>query len=405
MPTAASPHPLVAALTPSARRLPESGIVKVFNYGRSREGLVPLWAGEGDMPTPAFIADAAAEALAAGETFYTYQRGIPQLREALAQYFSRLYGRPMGVDEFFVTGGGMQAIQMAVQLVVGDGDEVVVPSPAWPNFEGAITARGASVRYVPMELRDSGWTLDLDRLFAACGPKTRALFINSPSNPTGWTASAADLKAILAFARQRGLWIIVDEIYGRFYFDTADGGSAAGGLAPSFQTIREADDRILFVQTFSKMWAMTGWRMGWLQAPPALGQAIENLIQYNTSGVAPFMQRAGVVALSSVEGEAFAQIQIARAAEGRKMLTDALKPFNSVRFAPPAGAFYQFFAIEGLSDSTEAALRLVDEANIGLAPGAAFGPGGEGHFRICFLRSSAGLATAMQRLTGWLERR
>ena len=394
---------LIAGLTPSARRLPESGIVKVFNYGRTREGLVPLWAGEGDMPTPAFISNAATAALAAGETFYTYQRGIPPLREALADYFSRQYGRAMSAEEFFVTGGGMQAIQTAVQLVVGDGDDVVVPSPAWPNFEGAITARGGRVSYVPMELRENGWTLDLDRLFDACGPKTRALFINSPSNPTGWTASEQELRAILDFARSRGIWIIADEIYGRFYF--GEGAADGGGRAPSFQTMREADDRILFVQTFSKMWAMTGWRLGWLQAPAQLGQVIENLVQYNTSGVAPFLQRAGVVALGSGEGEAFARGQIARAAEGRKILAEALRPYNSVRFAPPAGAFYQFFAIDGLADSTEAALRLVDEANIGLAPGAAFGPGGEGHFRICFLRSGASLQTAMERLTAWFNRR
>lgn len=389
---------LAAELTPSARRLPESGIVKVFNYGRTREGLVPLWAGEGDTPTPDFICAAASRALAAGETFYTYQRGIPPLREALAGYYSRLYARPMSAEEFFVTGGGMQAIQMAAQLVVGDGDEVVVPSPAWPNFEGAVIARGGHVRNVPMRLAAQGWTLDLDALFAACGPKTRALFINSPSNPTGWTASIDELKAILSFARSRGIWIIADEIYGRFYF-----AGAAGELAPSFQTLREPDDRILFVQTFSKNWAMTGWRMGWLQAPPALGQTIENLIQYNTSGVAPFMQRAGVAAIE--EGEAFAQSQIARASEGRRILSAALSPFNSVRFAPPAGAFYQLFAIDGLTDSTQAALQLVDEANIGLAPGAAFGPGGEGHFRICFLRSPAGLTTAMERLSGWLRKR
>ena len=392
------PDRLLTGLTPSARRLPESGIVKVFNYGRTREGLVPLWAGEGDTPTPAFICDAASRALAAGETFYTYQRGIPPLREALARYFSRLYGRELSAEEFFVTGGGMQAIQMAVQLVVGDGDEVVVPSPAWPNFEGATVARGGRVRHVPMQLGPRGWTLDLDALFSACGPRTRVIFVNSPSNPTGWTATADELAAILAFARDRGLWIIADEIYGRFHF-----AGKPGELAASFQTIRQADDRILFVQTFSKNWAMTGWRMGWLQAPPALGQAIENLIQYNTSGVAPFMQRAGVAAIE--QGGAFAQSQIARAAEGRRLLSEALAPFNSVRFAPPAGAFYQFFAIDGLADSTAAALRLVDEANIGLAPGAAFGPGGEGHFRICFLRSAEGLTIAMERLGNWLRKR
>ena len=386
---------LIAHLTPSARAVPESGIVAVFNYGRTREGLIALWAGEGDTPTPEPIRAAAKAALDAGQTFYTYQRGIPPLREAIAAYMSRLYGRPMPAEEFFVTCGGMQAIQMAVQLIVGPGDEVVVPAPAWPNFAGGTLSHGGSPRFVPMQFGAKGWTLDLDRLFDACTPRTRALFINTPSNPTGWTATADELRAILGFARQRGLWIIADEIYGRFHYD--------GGLAPSFQTLREPGDRILFVQTFSKMWAMTGWRMGWLQAPAALGQAVENLIQYNTSGVASFLQPAGAFALN--EGEAIGREQIARATEGRRIVCSALEPFENVRFTWPAGAFYVLFGIEGETSSLETAMRLVDEANIGLAPGSAFGPEGEGFFRICYLRSPEGLQEAMARLTAWLGKR
>ena len=272
----------------------------------TREGLIPLWAGEGDTPTPELIRAGAKAALDAGQTFYTFQRGIPPLREALAAYFTRLYERPFSPEEFFATCGGMQAIQMAVQLIIGDGDEVVVPAPGWPNFEGAILSRGGVPRFVPMQFGAAGWTLDLDLLFDACTARTRAIFINTPSNPTGWTASAEELRTILEFARQRGLWIIADEIYGRFHY--------AGGVAPSFQTMREPGDRILFVQTFSKNWAMTGWRMGWLQAPPELGQTIENLIQYNTSGVPTFLQPAGVVALG--EGEAIARDQLARRPRG-----------------------------------------------------------------------------------------
>jgi aspartate/methionine/tyrosine aminotransferase len=386
---------LIAQLTPSARALPESGIVRVFNYGRTREGLVALWAGEGDTPTPELIRSAAKAALDAGQTFYTYQRGIPPLREAIAAYMSRLYGRQMPAEEFFVTGGGMQAIQMAVQLIVGQGDEVVVPEPAWPNFAAAIIARGGVPVSAPMRFGAQGWTLDLGRLFDACTPRTRALFINSPSNPTGWAASTEELRAILDFARERGLWIIADEIYGRFYYE--------GRLAPSFQTLREAGDRILFVQTFSKIWAMTGWRMGWLQAPAELGQVIENLIQYNTSGVASFLQPAGVAALENVE--TVAAEQIARAAEGRQIVCSAIEPFGNVRFAWPAGAFYLLFGIEGETDSLQTALTLVDEANIGLAPGIAFGPEGEGYFRICYLRSPDQLRIAMERLATWLDQR
>ncbi len=387
------PIDLVAALRPSAQKLPVSGIIEVFNYGRTREGLIPLWAGEGDAPTPPVIYEAAVKSLQDGETFYTHQLGIPELREALAGYFQGLYQRPFEADEFFVVGGGMQAIQLAMQMTVGDGDEVIILSPGWPNFEGAAVTQGGQPKFVELNFGPDGWTLDLDRLFAACGPKTRAICINSPSNPTGWTASEQELRAILDFTRKHGIWIIADEIYGRFHY--------GDGLAPSFQTMREDGDRILFVQTFSKNWAMTGWRMGWIQGSKQLAQVAENLVQYNTSGVAQFMQRAGVVALQ--EGETFAQEQIAQARRGREVICSALEPFNNVHFSWPDGAFYLFFGIEGQTDSMQTALRLVDEANIGLAPGFAFGPGGEGNFRICYHRSEASLTEAMDRFTNWLR--
>lgn len=384
---------ILDALSASARGLPESGIVRVFNHGRTKPGLIPLWAGEGDLPTPAFISDAAAKSLAAGETFYTSNRGIPDLRTALARYHATLYGKPFAPENFFVTGGGMQAIQIAMQLVVGPGDEVVVPSPAWPNFEGAVRIQGGAVRYVPMVLGSAGWSLPLDALFAAVGERTRAIVINSPANPTGWTASHDELREILAFARRRGLWIVADEIYARFVFDRP--------LAPSFHDLMAPDDRIIFVNTFSKCWAMTGWRIGWIETSPALGQVIENHVQYNTSGVATFMQRAAIAALE--DGEPFAREQIERARRGRDVVTRALAGLNGVRYVPPQGAFYAFFGIDGVGSSMDTALRLVDEANIGLAPGTAFGPGSEGCFRICFLRSEAPLGEAMDRLTTWLR--
>ena len=384
---------LVSSLRPSAQGTPESGILKVFNYGRGKPGLTPLWAGEGDLPTPAFICDAAARSMQAGETFYTGNRGIPDLRQSLASYFARLYDMPFSSEEFFVTGGGMQAIQLALQAVAGPGDEVVVPTPAWPNFAGAIGIQGARVVPVPMSLMPGGWTLSLDDLFAAVGEKTRAIVVNSPSNPTGWTATREELQAILKFARDRGIWIIADEIYARFFY--------AGGLAPSFLEFRRPDDRIIFVNTFSKMWAMTGWRIGWLQAPPEIGQVIENLVQYNTSGVAPFMQRAAIAALE--DGETFAREQIARAAAGRDVVSAVLSGSNKIRYAPPAGAFYAFFGIDGVTDSMKAAMQLIDESGVGLAPGSAFGDGGDGYFRICFLRSTDPLREAMGRLQNWLN--
>lgn len=386
---------LLQSLRPAARNLPESKIVTVFSYGRNKQGIIPMWAGEGDLPTPAFISDAASKALANGETFYTYQRGLPELRQSLARYHQRLYGREFSPEQFFVVGGGMQAIQMSMQMIAGEGAEVVVPTPAWPNFRGAIETTGAKCVTVPMSFGAEGWKLDLDGVMRACGPKTRAICVNSPANPTGWTATIDELKALLAFTRSKGIWIVADEIYNRFYFD--------GDIAPSFQTLIEPDDRVLFAQTFSKNWAMTGWRIGWLQAQPALGQVIENIIQYNSSGVAQFMQRGAVAAIE--DGEPFVKEMIGRAQKGREIVSKALAPMNTARYVAPKGAFYAFFGIEGMQDSLKAAIQLVDEANIGLAPGAAFGDAGDDFFRLCFLRNPDHVAEAMKRLTGWLEKR
>ncbi len=385
---------LVAALRREARDAPESGIVEVFNYGRGRNGLIPLWVGEGDLPTPEFITAAAARSLAAGETFYTHQRGIPELRAALARYHQRTYGKPFAAERFFVTGGGMQAIQTACRMVSGTGDEVLIPQPAWPNLPAAIGISGATPVPVPMTLGNAGWTLDLDRLFASATERTTAIVLNSPTNPTGWTATLDDLRAILAFARARGLWIVADEVYHRFFY--------AGDRAPSFYDIADPDERILYVNTFSKNWAMTGWRIGWLSAPPILGQAIENLIQYSTSGVAVFMQRAACAALD--EGDDFLRFQVERAHAGRDIVCGGLAATGRARFAEPAGAFYLFFAVEGESDTRSLSLRLVDEANVGVAPGLTFGEAGADYMRLCFARDPAQVREATDRLATWIAR-
>ena len=392
------PAPSGLGLRPEAELAPASGIVEVFSYGRNRAGLIPLWVGEGDMPTPGFICDAATRSLAAGETFYTYQRGIPELREALARYHERVYGQSTDPERFFVTSGGMHAAQIAIRLLAGNGDEVLIPTPAWPNFAGAITVAGARPVSVPLSFEPSGWRLDLERLAGAVTPRTRAFVINSPANPTGWTASEADLRGILDLARTRGLWIIADEIYGRFVYETAP--AVDGVRAASFRDVMEPQDRILFVQTFSKNWAMTGWRVGWLEAPVALGPTIENLIQYSSSGTPVFLQRAALVALE--RGESFVAHQIARAHRGREIVC-RLTRTGRVVLPPPAGAFYAFLKVPGFDSSRDLAMRLVDEANVGLAPGSAFGTGGEGHLRLCFARKAEDLEEAVRRLSAALS--
>ncbi|WP_171216362.1 pyridoxal phosphate-dependent aminotransferase [Enterovirga aerilata] len=391
---------LRAGIRPEVERMPESGIVEVANYGRGRDGLIPLWIGEGHRPTPAFIAEAASRALAAGETFYTWQRGIPELREAIARYTGRLFGRAFDPERFYVTVGGMHALQMAMRIVSGPGDEVIVPTPAWPNFEAAVGVNGARAVALPMIPGPDGWVLDLGRLEAAITPRTRALVINSPSNPTGWTASRDDLVRILHLARRHGLWIVADEIYQRFVWDPGLG--AETGRTPSFHDVMEEDERILFLQTFSKNWAMTGWRIGWLEAPPELGPVIENLVQYTTSGVPAFLQRAAVVALE--EGEGLVEEHIALARHNRQIVCEGLRATNVVELPSPPGAFYAFFGVDGVSDTRRLALDLIDHANVGLAPGTAFGAGGAAYLRLCFLRDTAVLEEAIGRLAAALPR-
>ncbi|WP_349369362.1 pyridoxal phosphate-dependent aminotransferase [Salinarimonas sp.] len=379
-------------IRPEAAAAPTSGIVDTVNYGRTREGLIPLWVGEGDLATPAFISEAATRSLAAGETFYTYQRGIPELRAAIARRQGAILGKEIDPERIFVTSGGMPAVQMALRLVAGAGDEVVIPTPAWPNFVGALTVSGATPVEVALDPSPEGFSLDLARLEAALTPRTRAIVINSPANPTGWTATREELAAILEIARARGLWIVSDEIYTRFVWDER---VMVGERAASFHDVMRPDDRVLFVQTLSKNYAMTGWRVGWLEAPAELGQTIENLVQYSTSGTPVFVQRAAIAALD--HGEGFVQHQIARARRGRAIVAEALATLNAVRFAPPPGAFYAFFGIPG-ADSQVLARRIVDEANVGLAPGSAFGAGGADGLRLCFARKADDLEEAMRRL-------
>ncbi|RWD99983.1 pyridoxal phosphate-dependent aminotransferase [Mesorhizobium sp.] len=384
---------LIQTLRAEARAAPESGIVAVVNHGRLREGLIPLWAGEGDLPTPSFISDAAARGLANGETFYTWQKGIPELRQALARYYARHFGKRLAEEEFIVTASGMHAIQLTIDAIAGSGDEVIYLSPAWPNFAAAAGVAGAVPVAVTLDQSGNGWSCDVDKIASAITPRTKALFVNTPSNPTGWTADKETLQAILDLARAHNLWIIADEIYSLFHY--------GHGRAPSFLDVATDEDRILFVNSFSKNWAMTGWRVGWIKTHPALQQVFENLIQYSTSGVAQFMQRGAVAALD--EGDGFIDSQVERARAARDLVCDILGASGKARFTVPQGAFYLFFTVDGITDSRAAAFDIVDNANVGLAPGTAFGPGGEAFLRLCFHRRLDQLKEAAHRLAKWMK--
>jgi len=386
--------PLTDMLRAEARHAPVSGIEAVANYGRDRKGLIPLWSGESDQPTPDFIGAAAKRGLDAGETFYTWQAGIPELREALARFHQRHFGLAFSPEEFIVTIGGMQAIVLALQATTGAGDEAIYLEPAWPNFAGAAGVAGAIPVPVPLTEGGNGWSCDVARVEAAVTSRTKAIFVNTPANPTGWTADIETLKALLDLARRRGLWIVADEIYTLFHY--------GGHRAPSFMDIMEPEDRILFVNTFSKNWAMTGWRIGWLRSHPSLARTFENLIQYSSSGVAQFLQRGGIAALD--DGDAFLASQVKQAQAARDLICRKLGETGRVRFSVPPGAFYLLFSVDGMKDSTKAAFDIVDKAGVGLAPGIAFGKAGEGHLRLCFHRRLDQIEEAGNRLAEWIRK-
>ncbi len=378
-----------------AAAAPRSGIGEIVTYARGRENLLPLWIGEGDLPTPDFINRVASEALLAGETFYTWTQGIPALREAIVRYYQRHYGRELSTDNIYVTGSGMQSIVLAIQTVASANNEIIYLSPAWPNVVNAITVSEAKPVTVELGFTDGRFVLDIERLEAAITPKTSALFINSPSNPTGWTATHDDLKAVLALARKHGLWIIADEIYGLYYFE--------GNRAPSFMDVMEPEDRIIFANSFSKNWSMTGWRVGWMVAPAEIGQTLTNLIQYSTSGVAQFMQKGAIAALD--HGDDFVRTNIERARTSRDILCDALIATNRVETRKPEGALYAFLKIDGVTDSRDEAFKIVDKTGVGMAPGTAFGPGGAAFMRACYLRDPKQIEDAAQRLSDYIRSR
>jgi aspartate/methionine/tyrosine aminotransferase len=387
------PDSLIDSIRPEIRALPESGIVELVNYAREKRDLIPFWVGEGDRPTPSFIADAAMEALRAGHTFYTYQRGIPRLRNALADYLARTYRREIDPERIFVTVGGMQAITQTVQMLLGPGDEIIVPSPCWPNIAAAVAIVGGAVKPVPLTFGNRGWSLDVERMMEAATERTKVLFVNSPGNPTGWMMSREDQQALLTFARQRGLWIVADEVYGRFVYERE--------VAPSFLELAEPDEQVVVVNTFSKNWAMTGWRIGWVVASRQLGQVYENLVQYNTSGVPTFLQFGAAAALE--QGDAFLRDTVERCRVARDRVSETMARLPRVRYAAPAGAFYAFFAVEDEPDARALAFKLVDRANVGLAPGTAFGPGAPNFLRLCFAGSLDRLEAGLARLEAALQ--
>jgi len=379
---------------PAVRSLAASRIREVVNSAVGLKDVLAFWVGEPDEPTPEFIRKAGMDSIAAGETFYTFNLGIPSLRQSLADYVTRLH-RKTEPDQIGVTSAGVNALMVASQLLVEPGDRVVEVVPLWPNLQEIPRILGATVETVGLEFSRDGWFLDLDLLLKKLTPKTKALYLNSPNNPTGWTAGKEDQKIILEHCRKHGIWIFADDAYERIYF-------GEGGVAPSFLDSSHEEDRIISANTFSKTWLMPGWRLGWLVVPEALAADLAKLIEFNTSCVPVFVQRAGTAALK--EGEPVIARTVARFRKARDLLVKELNATSGVTAALPSGTMYAFFRIDGVADSLDFCKRLVRETRLGLAPGSAFGPQGEGFVRWCFASGEERLAEGLDRLRRFLVR-
>ncbi len=379
------------------QNLEESRIREVANAGIGRSDVLAFWFGESDEVTPDFIRQAAIESLQRGETFYSHNLGLPELRQEISNYMSVRHG-PIGVDRIAVTSGGVNALMLAMQQLVDAGDEVVAVTPVWPNLTAQPAIMGARVKCVALAPANGAWTLDMDALLAAVTPATKLLIINAPNNPTGWTLTRDQQQRILDHCRVTGTWLLADEVYERLYYKPS-----LNGCAPSFLDVAKPDDRLVVVHSFSKSFLMTGWRLGWLVMPAAMTHHMGKLIEFNTSCASVFTQRAGVAALRGTE-QVTPRV-VAHLKTCRDTLTPLLQAIPGVQVAPAHGGMYAFFRLAGFDDSLTTAKRLVLEAGLGLAPGEAFGPEAQGWLRWCFAsKDPQRLVLGVERLRGWLAK-
>ncbi|MCB9979284.1 MAG: aminotransferase class I/II-fold pyridoxal phosphate-dependent enzyme [Rhodospirillales bacterium] len=362
------------------------------HYARTRGDQISLAQGEGDTPTPAFIADAAVKALSEGKTCYGPVLGSDDLRQEISSYYARIYGHQIPTNRIFVTASGTMAMHLAITALLEEDDEVVAITPIWRNLLGAVEIARGRIREVPLDEENGLWSLDLDRVFAAVNSRTKLILLTSPSNPSGWVMPESQMQALLDFARMRGLWIISDEVYGRLLYDRV--------RAPSFLDVAQPEDRLFIINSFSKNWAMTGWRLGWLTGPAAAEGAIRDIALYNMMCPPAFPQYGAIAALR--HGEPFIREQLEMWQKNIDILMEYYARCPRIVAARPRATFYSLFRVEGEPDCLALTRRLIDEGGLTLAPGCSFGKVTTGYIRLCFAVSESRLRQAMERLVGVL---
>ncbi len=382
-------------MRPEFETLEQNGITAVALPRIADPSVIPLWFGEGDVVTPEFIREAAKRALDDGRTFYDHPAGRADLREAIRAYLDRLYGIDLAAGRIVVPGSTMLGIFMAARMALGAGGHGLIVCPAWPNVDRSFRMTGGRFDFVRQRLEPGGgWRLDLDDVYAAVRPDTTTIFLNSPCNPTGWIMSSEEQARLLDFCRERGIVIIADEVYHRNVFE--------GEAAPSFLTVAAPDDPVVVVNGFSKAYAMTGWRLGWMVVPAGYEEQMSAYSECCNTGAPNFIQSAGIAALAG--GNGFVREMREHYRAGRRSVMEILAPHPRIELSEPVGAFYAFPRVRGLRDSLGFAQGLLGEEDVGVAPGYTFGPGSEDHFRVCFAQSKERLETALHRIVRYLDR-
>src|SRR5262245_4713066 len=362
------------------------------------DGVLKLYFGESNQPTPGFIKQAAIQALADGYTYYTENAGLPSLRRAIAAHYQEMHD--VGLDpecEIVITASGVQALNVGIRCMLDPGDQALVLTPAWPNGSSIIGMANADAIQIPHPLCGDRYSVDFEALERAVTSRTRMLLYTSPSNPLGWVATIEEQRRLIEFSRRHRLWLFADEVYDRLYY----AGAQLGEPVPSILRLATRDDAVAVVHSFSKSYCMTGWRVGWLAARRDLAQKATQLNEFIISHAPSFAQKAAETALA--EGESELRRMLARLKQNRDLCLDALHGLPGVTLPTPDGAFYLFPRVEGMTDSFAFCRELLEETRVGLAPGVAFGAGGEGSFRICYAAEQSILEPAMERLTKFLR--
>jgi len=391
------------SIASSVAHVPHSRIRELAEIAMSMDGVLRLYFGESNLPTPDYIKQAAVRAMNEGYTFYTENAGLPSLRRALSAHYRKLHAVELDpAGEIVVTASGVQALNLGIRCALDPGDEAIVLTPAWPNGSANGMLCNAVVHEIPHPLCGERYRIDFDALERTVNARTRLLVYTSPSNPLGWVATEQEQRGLLDFARRHGLWLLADEVYDRLYYGGAGlGGAGLGEPAPSILRLATRDDAVMVVHSFSKSYCMTGWRLGYLIARRDLAAKATQINEFVVSHAPTFTQKAGETALADGEPELLRMLQ--RLKESRELCLGALQGIAGVTVPKPDGAFYLFPRIDGLTDSFAFCLRLLEETRVGLAPGVAFGAGGEGSVRICYAAERSILEPAMERLTKFLR--